>query len=200
MALKQADRLESNNPQAYGVVRATEISGHKYVSNLDDLYSIPDCILSDSKINTDDDAIGQIWYVKNQNTNYRLVSWENRNQSSGWVEEKLASNISSQLTELEEDITTINGTGEGSITKAVSDLSNELKGNAEIYTNFGSVEEKIAEIKVNDISDGNGTVVTNDSGAVKINISIDEDTLSINESNEITIDVINSESINQLFQ
>lgn len=200
MALKQADRLESNNPKAYGVVRATEISGHKYVSNLDDLYAIPDCILSDSKINTDDDAIGQIWYVKNQNTNYRLVSWENRNQSSGWVEEKLASNISSQLTELEEDITTINGTGEGSINKAISDLSTELKGNAEIYTNFGSVEEKIAEIKVNDISNGNGTVVTNDSGAVKVNISIDEDTLTINESNEITVNVIEDESINQLFQ
>lgn len=200
MALKQADRLESNNPKAYGVVRATEISGHKYVSNLDDLYAIPDCILSDSKINTDDDAIGQIWYVKNQNTNYRLVSWENRNQSSGWVEEKLASNISSQLTELEEDITVINGTGEGSINKAISDLSTELKGNAEIYTNFGSVEEKIAEIKVNDISNGNGTVVTNDSGAVKVNISIDEDTLTINESNEITVNVIEDESINQLFQ
>ena len=200
MALKQADRLESNNPLAYGVVRATEISGHKYVNNLDDLYAIPDCILSDSKNNTDNDAIGQIWYVKNQNTNYRLISWENKNKAEGWVEEKLTSNLSSQLNELEEDITVINGTGEGSINKAVSDLGDEIRGNAEIYTNFGSVEEKIAEIKVNDISNGNGTVVTNDSGAVKINILIDEDTLSINESNEVTIDLIEDDLINQLFQ
>ena len=200
MALKQADRLESNNPLAYGVVRATEISGHKYVNNLDDLYAIPDCILSDSKNNTDNDAIGQIWYVKNQNTNYRLISWENKNKAEGWVEEKLTSNLSSQLNELEEDITVINGTGEGSINKAVSDLGDEIRGNAEIYTNFGSVEEKIAEIKVNDISNGNGTVVTNDSGAVKVNILIDEDTLSINESNEVTIDLIEDDLINQLFQ
>lgn len=200
MALKQADRLESNNPLAYGVVRATEISGHKYVNNLEDLYAIPDCILSDSKNNTDNDAIGQIWYVKNQNTNYRLISWENKNKAEGWVEEKLTSNLSSQLNELEEDITVINGTGEGSINKAVSDLGDEIRGNAEIYTNFGSVEEKIAEIKVNDISNGNGTVVTNDSGAVKINILIDEDTLSINESNEVTIDLIEDDLINQLFQ
>lgn len=200
MALKQADRLESNNPLAYGVVRATEISGHKYVNNLDDLYAIPDCILSDSKNNTDNDAIGQIWYVKNQNTNYRLISWENKNKAEGWVEEKLTSNLSSQLNELEEDITVINGTGEGSINKAVSDLGDEIRGNAEIYTNFGSVEEKIAEIKVNDISNGNGTVVTNDSGAVKVNILIDEDTLSINESNEVTIDLIEDDAINQLFQ
>ena len=200
MALKQADRLESNNPLAYGVVRATEISGHKYVNNLEDLYAIPDCILSDSKNNTDNDAIGQIWYVKNQNTNYRLISWENKNKAEGWVEEKLTSNLSSQLNELEEDITVINGTGEGSINKAVSDLGDKIRGNAEIYTNFGSVEEKIAEIKVNDISNGNGTVVTNDSGAVKINILIDEDTLSINESNEVTIDLIEDNLINQLFQ
>ena len=29
MALKYPDRIESNNPQAYGIVKATEVSGAK---------------------------------------------------------------------------------------------------------------------------------------------------------------------------
>ena len=192
MALKQADRLESNNPQAYGVVRATEISGHKSVNTLDDLYSLPDCILSDSKNNTGNDAIGQIWYVIEENCDYRLISWDNRKSSQGWQKEESASYLSEQ-------IETITGSGEGSISKAVSDLEKEILGDAQTYTDFGLVENKIAEFKVNNISDGNGTTVTNDSGAVKVNLSIDENTLKVGESNKLTIEIIDDDSINSLF-
>lgn len=85
MALKYPDRLESNNPKAFGIAKAVEISGHKTVKNLDGLYSIADCILSDSKSNLDNDAIGQEWYVIDQGAYYRLVSWENRNNENGWI-------------------------------------------------------------------------------------------------------------------
>lgn len=84
MALRQADILVSNNPSAYGVVRAIEVAGHKTVSNLDALYAIADCILSDSKNNTGSDAIGQTWYVVSEGCNYRLINWENRKSVSGW--------------------------------------------------------------------------------------------------------------------
>ena len=85
MALKYPDRLESNNPKAYGIVKAIEISGHKTVNDLASLYSIADCILSDSKNNLNNDAIGQEWYVIDQNAYYRLVSWENRKNKNGWA-------------------------------------------------------------------------------------------------------------------
>lgn len=192
MALKQADRLESNNPQAYGVVRATEISGHKSVNNLDDLYLLPDCILSDSKNNTGNDAIGQIWYVIDENCDYRLTNWDNRKSSQGWQKEESSSYLADQ-------IETITGTGEGSISKAVSDSEKELIGDAQTYTDFGLVEDKIAEFKVNDISDGNGTTVSNDSGAVQINLSIDENSLKIDEGNKLTIETIDENSISSLF-
>ena len=85
MALKYPDRLESNNPNAFGIAKAVEISGHKTVKNLDSLYSIADCILSDSKSNLDNDAIGQEWYVIDQDSYYKLVSWENRKNGNGWT-------------------------------------------------------------------------------------------------------------------
>lgn len=85
MALKYPDRLESNNPKAYGIVKAVEIAGHKTVKDLASLYTIADCILSDSKNNLNNDAIGQEWYVIDENAYYKLVSWENRTKESGWA-------------------------------------------------------------------------------------------------------------------
>lgn len=96
MALKQADRLESNNPKAYGIVRAIEVSGHRTVSSLENLYTIADCILSDSKKNTNNDALGQSWYVISEGISYQLVDWENRSSSTGW--KRLETDLSSYVT------------------------------------------------------------------------------------------------------
>lgn len=85
MALKYPDILRSNNPAAYGIVPATEVSGHKQVANLTALYALADPILSLSGNNTDNDAIGQIWYVVDQAKHYQLVSWANRDKETGWV-------------------------------------------------------------------------------------------------------------------
>lgn len=84
MALKQADRLESNNPKAYGIAKAIEITGHKSVADLAALYAIPDAILSDSKVNTGSDAIGQSWYVVSEGVSYQLIDWDKRKTSDGW--------------------------------------------------------------------------------------------------------------------
>ena len=84
MALKQSDRLESNNPKAFGIAKATEISGHRTISNLNNLYLIPDCILSETKRNLGGDAIGQTWYVVKEGAEYRLVDWEKRRTQEGW--------------------------------------------------------------------------------------------------------------------
>ena len=84
MALNFADRLMSNNPSAYGIVRAIEVSGHKTVSSLSALYKIPDCILSDTGDNSGNDSLGQLWYVIDAKEVYQLVNWEKRNEAGGW--------------------------------------------------------------------------------------------------------------------
>ena len=84
MALNFADRLVSNNPSAYGIVRAIEVSGHKTVSSLSALYKIPDCILSDTGDNSGNDSLGQLWYVIDAKKVYQLVNWEKRNEAGGW--------------------------------------------------------------------------------------------------------------------
>lgn len=84
MALKYPDILQSNNPNAYGIVPATEVSGHKQVANLTALYALADPILSLSGTNTNNDAIGQLWYVASEGKHYQLVDWANRKKANGW--------------------------------------------------------------------------------------------------------------------
>lgn len=84
MALKYPDILQSNNPAAYGIVPATEVSGHKQVANLTALYALADPILSLSGKNTNNDAIGQLWYVASEDKHYQLVDWANRKNANGW--------------------------------------------------------------------------------------------------------------------
>ena len=76
-------KLASNNPQSFGIVDATEISGHRSVDTLSDLYSISDPVLSVLKDGSD--AIGQEWFVVSEDCKYRLDNWENRKSVSGWI-------------------------------------------------------------------------------------------------------------------
>ena len=85
MALKYPDILRSNNPAAYGIVPANEVSGHKQVANLTALYALADPILSLSGNNTNDDAVGQQWYVVSEEKHYQLISWANRKKAEGWT-------------------------------------------------------------------------------------------------------------------
>lgn len=94
MSLSQADILVSNNPAAYGVVYSDQIAGHRSVKSLTDLYALADCILSKTGDNTDDDAIGQEWYVSDEGYKYRLTDWTNRNSASGWEIIKDGSEVS----------------------------------------------------------------------------------------------------------
>ena len=85
MALNYPDKLKSNNPQAYGIVDSVEVSGHRSVASMDELFAIRDCILSRSGDNTDNDALSQIWYVGGTvNENYQLIDWTNRRNENGW--------------------------------------------------------------------------------------------------------------------
>lgn len=85
MAIGFIDRIAINNPNAEAIVDAKEVGGHKSVATPESLYSIPDPILSLSKNNTNNDAIGQLWYVVGENKFYQLVDWANRHSELGWV-------------------------------------------------------------------------------------------------------------------
>ena len=90
--LGQANILRTNNNTStgYGVAYADEISGHRTVANLTALYALHDWQLSASGNNTDNDAIGQLWYVVDADGNgngsyYQLRDWNKRNDAAGWI-------------------------------------------------------------------------------------------------------------------
>ena len=87
MAIYNADTLRTNNPDftsgnaagkgtGYPIVYANEIGGSRSVQTFEDLYKIPDNVLSRSGNNTDDDALGQLWNVIDEDQLYKLKSWE----------------------------------------------------------------------------------------------------------------------------
>ena len=90
--LGQANILRTNNNTStgYGIAYADEVSGHRTVANLTALYALNDWQLSASGNNTDNDAIGQLWYVVDADGNgngsyYQLRDWNKRNDAAGWI-------------------------------------------------------------------------------------------------------------------
>ena len=80
---KYPAQLQSANLNEFGIVYAEEIQGHKTVATLNALYAITDPILSKSVVNTNNDAIGQEWFVTSEGCYYRLDNWANRHTASG---------------------------------------------------------------------------------------------------------------------
>ena len=82
---KYPAQLQSANLNEFGIVYADEVQGHKTVATLNALYAITDPILSKSVVNTNNDAIGQEWFVVSEDCYYRLDNWANRHAASGWT-------------------------------------------------------------------------------------------------------------------
>ena len=82
---KYPAQLQSANLNEFGIVYADEVQGHKTVATLNALYDITDPILSKSVVNTNNDAIGQEWFVVSEGCYYRLDNWANRHTASGWT-------------------------------------------------------------------------------------------------------------------
>ena len=102
MALKYPDRLESNNPSAYGIVKAVEVSGYKNVNTKQDLLSIADAILSDNGTS----AIGQQWYVQSEKCFYQLIAWDNRKTESGWKKVLTDTSLNESITSVQNSLNT----------------------------------------------------------------------------------------------
>jgi hypothetical protein len=80
----KAGTMVTPNPESYGVIFADDISGHRRVQSKSDLYKIPTAILSKPHISGHVDAIGQEWYVADEDCKYKLINWSNRKSESGW--------------------------------------------------------------------------------------------------------------------
>lgn len=96
MSLYYSDKIKSTNTEKYGIVDSSEVSGHKRVNSKEELYKIPDAILSQSGNNTDNDALGNEWFVYEENIKYTLINWELRGESNGW--EKSSVDLSNYYT------------------------------------------------------------------------------------------------------
>lgn len=83
---KYAGRLESANTSdtGFAIVQAVEVGGHRAVKSLAELYALSTPILSLSGDNTNNDAIGQEWYVTELDKKYKLVDWSKRQEAAGW--------------------------------------------------------------------------------------------------------------------
>ena len=81
-----AGRLIASNTSdtGFAIVKATEVGGHRSVNTLSELYALSTPILSISGDNTNNDAIGQLWYVASEGKHYQLVDWANRKNANGW--------------------------------------------------------------------------------------------------------------------
>nr|DAW71273.1 MAG TPA: hypothetical protein [Crassvirales sp.] len=80
MAVLFPDKIKSNNPVAYGIVDANEVTGIKSVSDLNELFNLPDSILKGDK--TELACIGQIWNVAGEL--YILIDYKLRKENRGW--------------------------------------------------------------------------------------------------------------------
>ena len=104
--LGQANTFRTNNNTStgYGIAYADEVSGHRTVGNLTALYALNDWQLSASGNNTDNDAVGQLWYVvnadgKGNGSLYQLKDWNKRKEAAGWQQFK-SFNPTSDLSDL----------------------------------------------------------------------------------------------------
>lgn len=103
MPIYFGDTLHSSNVGAYSIVKAEEVGGHKTVADLSGLYNLSDAVLSSSKTNSNNDAIGQLVYVVSEDKFYQLTDWNNRKNINGWKEFSSGTNIVASESELDND-------------------------------------------------------------------------------------------------
>lgn len=166
--LGQANTFRTNNNTStgYGVAYADEVSGHRTVGSLEDLYVLHDWQLSASGENTDNDAIGQLWYVVNADGNgngcyYQLKDWSKRNEAAGWsiadytTKAELGGAVENINTELDKKEDTTSVDQKLSLKADLEEFNNTVSGintniatkaNAQDVTNaIGELQDKIGD-------------------------------------------------------
>lgn len=88
-------KLIPSDESTTAITNMNWIAGHHTVNTLENLYKIPDFILSQEcyadKVGNGADALGQLWYVEHENCLYMLVNWKQRRNSDGWSKTNIKS-------------------------------------------------------------------------------------------------------------
>lgn len=138
MALLYPDKLKSSNPNAYGIIDAKEISGHRVVRNAFDLYTLPLSILKSGE----DSAVGQVWCAGN--CLYMLIDESKHDNAEGWkkiydIDNREQQYSIVQLSEIIVNTVILNGTLIDSTAEIVYDkILGRIcfKNNGEYYQNW----------------------------------------------------------------
>lgn len=85
-------KLIPSDETTTALTNAKWIAGHHEVANLNSLYKVYNFILSpsfyaggsDNDVTQGADAVGQLWYVRDQKAYYQLIDWSHRGEASGW--------------------------------------------------------------------------------------------------------------------
>lgn len=85
-------KLIPSDETTTALTNAKWIAGHHEVASLTELYNVYDFILSpsfyagntDSEVTQGADAVGELWYVRDQKCYYQLIDWSQRRKAAGW--------------------------------------------------------------------------------------------------------------------
>ena len=116
---------------------------------------------------------------------------------SGGIEIGLSEDFKNNIKQIEQTLTTVSSDylkseDKENLEKLINGVKTEILGEVtEDYNTLGKIETKIKNLreslKVSSIENGKGTDVENTSGVVKINISIDEESIKIDESGKLSV-------------
>lgn len=120
------------------------------------------------------------------------------NVSSGGIEIGLSKDFKDNISEIERTLLTVSSDylkdeDRKALENLISGLRTEILGEevSEEYNNLSKIEQKIKNLretlKVNDVTGGLGTEVENTSGTIKVNISIDDESIKINEGGKLSV-------------
>lgn len=94
-------KLIPSDETTTALTNAKWIAGHHEVATLSELYNVYDFILSpsfyaggtDSDVTQGVDAVGQLWYVRDQKCYYQLIDWGQRRKAAGWSKTNIKATI-----------------------------------------------------------------------------------------------------------
>ena len=168
-------KVVSANPASWGIVDANQISGFRTVAKLTDLYSIAACVLSSSYgdgTTTGADAVGQIWHVQEDNSDYRLINWASRGKAAGWEKvptaDEILTVVSDEITPILEELKEKDETFENNLNSVTSDLNSFKTDSDAKFESFNLWSGAVAD-KLNTFGLPNGFATLDTKGFVPLN-------------------------------
>lgn len=122
------------------------------------------------------------------------------NVGNGGIEIGLSEDFKNNIKQIEQTLITVSSDylkleDKENLEKLISGVKSDILGEVtEDFNNLGKIESKIKSLreslKIDNIENGKGTVIENTSGVVKVNISIDEKSIKMNDSGKLFVNSV----------